>query len=193
MTDRAPRRSGKGPSDNDRTSPLPATLVRRRRRNVFRREGQRRAATRLRTFQRPSIGCQPAHPRRGTKDCQQYRQAAGAFAKDLMGGPRYNCCRNMGANHDCSSDLQPMSAERPQHCFGGNLSDPSDNCTAESLSQRWHFSLVPLVPFLPGFAGRGSDRNFSPQRANDPNYWRLWREAIQRPKYPSVSRPRRFR
>ena len=44
------------------------------------------------------------------------------------------------------------------------------------------------------FKGGGSAYNFSTEeRANDPNFGRgMWREAIQRPDYPSVSRPCRF-
>ena len=51
------RRGARGCNDG---TPLPATLVCRRRQNVFRREGQRRAAARLHTFRRPSIGDQAA-------------------------------------------------------------------------------------------------------------------------------------
>ena len=113
------------------------------------------------------------------------------LAKDLMSAQCYNyVIFTEASNHDCSSDFRQMSAKRPQHCLSRHRSDLNVNYAASSLSQRWTFASFGR---LGGFAGTGSERNGFTQRANDRNFERgLWREAVQRSEYPSMSRPCRF-
>ena len=107
-----------------------------------------------------------------------------------MSTPCYNSLMVVltGANdHDCSSDLRQMSAKRPWHFISRRLGDPDVSCAAPSLSQRRDQKLLLY------FKGGGSADNFSTEPANNRNFGRgMWREAVQRSDYPSVSRPCRF-
>jgi hypothetical protein len=109
---------------------------------------------------------------------------------NLMSTPCYNSLMVVltGANdHDCSSDLRQMSAKRPWHFISRRLGDPDVSCAAPSLSQRRDQKLLLY------FKGGGSADNFSTEPANNRNFGRgMWREAVQRSDYPSVSRPCRF-
>ena len=116
-----------------------------------------------------------------------HRKAARAFAKDLMSAPCYNSVIIAGANnHDCSSNLRQIP-KRPLHCIGRHFGDLDVSCAEPSLSQRRDENV------LFNSKGRGSADNFFTDRANDPNFGRgMWREAVQRSDYPSVSRPCRL-
>ena len=109
---------------------------------------------------------------------------------NLMSTPCYNSLMVVltGANdHDCSSDLRQMSAKRPWHFISRRLGDPDVSCAAPSLSQRRDQKLLLY------FKGGGSADNFSTEPANNRNFGRgMWREAVQRSDYPSVSRPCRL-